>query len=92
LHEGAALLDQAVRIDPNFAEGLINRGSARIALGEPEKAIEDVERCPYHLRHPGVLVMEAAKERDCDDGSCAYHLSHPDIFVMEPAEEWDCCE
>jgi adenylate cyclase len=44
LQEGAALLDQAVRIDPNYAGGLIGRGSARIALGEPEKAIEDVER------------------------------------------------
>jgi adenylate cyclase len=44
LQEGAALLDKAVRIDPNFAVGLINRGSARIALGEPEKAIGDLER------------------------------------------------
>ena len=44
LQEGAALLDQAVRIDPNFAVGLIYRGSARIALGDPEKTIEDVER------------------------------------------------
>jgi TolB-like protein/tetratricopeptide (TPR) repeat protein len=44
LPEGAALLDQAVRIAPNFAMGLISRGSARIALGEPEKATGDVER------------------------------------------------
>src|SRR5262245_55534076 len=44
LQEGAALLDQAIRIDPNFAEGLIYRGSARIALGKPEMAIGDLER------------------------------------------------
>jgi TolB-like protein/class 3 adenylate cyclase/Tfp pilus assembly protein PilF len=44
LQEGSALLEQAVSLDPNFALGFINRGSARIALGEPEKAIADVER------------------------------------------------
>jgi adenylate cyclase len=44
LQEGAALLDHAVRIDPNYAGGLINRASARIANGEPEMAIGDVER------------------------------------------------
>ena len=44
LQEGAALLDEAVRLDPNFAQGLTFRGSARIALGEPEKVIEDLER------------------------------------------------
>ena len=44
LREGSELLEQAVSLDPNFALGLINRGSARIAQGEPEKAIGDVER------------------------------------------------
>jgi tetratricopeptide (TPR) repeat protein len=40
----AALLDQAVRLNPNFARALVNRASARIALDEPEKVIGDVER------------------------------------------------
>jgi TolB-like protein/class 3 adenylate cyclase/Flp pilus assembly protein TadD len=44
LREGAALLDQAVQLDPNFARGLIYRGSARIALDDPEGAIGDLER------------------------------------------------
>ncbi len=44
LQEAAALLDQAVRLDPNNSQALINRASARIALDEPEKAIGDVER------------------------------------------------
>jgi len=44
LQEGAALLDEAVRIDPNFALGLTYRGSARIALDDLEGAIADLER------------------------------------------------
>jgi TolB-like protein/Tfp pilus assembly protein PilF len=44
LQEGAALLDEAVRIDPNLAWGLTYRASARIALGDLEKAIADLER------------------------------------------------
>jgi adenylate cyclase len=44
LQEGAAYLDKAVRIDPNFSWGLTYRSAARIALGEPEEAISDLER------------------------------------------------
>jgi len=44
LDEGAALLDQAVRINPNFAAGWTNRASMRIALGELQSAIADLER------------------------------------------------
>jgi tetratricopeptide (TPR) repeat protein len=44
LDEGAALLDQAVRINPNFAGAWTNRASMRIALGEPQSAIADLER------------------------------------------------
>ena len=44
VEEGAALLDQAVRINPNFAAGWTFRASMRIALGEPQSAIGDLER------------------------------------------------
>jgi TolB-like protein/class 3 adenylate cyclase/Tfp pilus assembly protein PilF len=42
--EGLALLDQAVRLDPNFATGWGWRAAARNAFGQPELAIEDLER------------------------------------------------
>jgi TolB-like protein/class 3 adenylate cyclase/Tfp pilus assembly protein PilF len=42
--EGLALLDQAVRLDPNFAIGWGWRGAARNAFGLPELAIKDLER------------------------------------------------
>jgi adenylate cyclase len=42
--EGMALLDQAVRLDPNFATGWGWRGAARNAFGQPELAIKDLER------------------------------------------------
>jgi adenylate cyclase len=44
LEEGLALLDQAVRLDPNFATGWGWRGAARNASGQPELAIKDLER------------------------------------------------
>jgi adenylate cyclase len=43
LQEGAAYLDQAIKLDPNSARAWTNRGSARIAQGEPEQAIRDLE-------------------------------------------------
>lgn len=42
--EGLALLDQAVRLNPNFAIGWGWRGAARNAFGQPELAIKDLER------------------------------------------------
>ena len=42
--EGLALLEQAVRLDPNFAVGLGWRGAARNAFGQPGLAITDLER------------------------------------------------
>jgi adenylate cyclase len=42
--EGMALLDQAVRLDPNFATGWGWRGAAKNAFGQPELAIKDLER------------------------------------------------
>jgi tetratricopeptide (TPR) repeat protein len=42
--ESAALLDEAVRIDPNIAIGWTWRGTTRNSIGEPEKAINDLER------------------------------------------------
>jgi tetratricopeptide (TPR) repeat protein len=37
-------LDQAVRLDPNFATGWGWRGAAKNAFGQPELAIKDLER------------------------------------------------
>ena len=42
--EGLALLDQAVRLDPNFATGWGWRAAAKNAFGQPEQAINDLER------------------------------------------------
>jgi adenylate cyclase len=42
--EGLALLDQAVRLDPNFATGWGWRGAAKNGLGQAELAIKDLER------------------------------------------------
>ena len=42
--EGLALLDQAVRLDPNFATGWGWRGAAKNGFGQPELAIKDLER------------------------------------------------
>jgi len=42
--EGLAFLDQAVRLDPNFATGWGWRGAAKNGFGQPELAIKDLER------------------------------------------------
>jgi TolB-like protein/class 3 adenylate cyclase/Flp pilus assembly protein TadD len=42
--EAAAHLAEAVKIDPNYALGWMYLGRARIALGDPETAIGDLER------------------------------------------------
>jgi TolB-like protein/Flp pilus assembly protein TadD len=42
--EAAAHLAEAVKIDPNYALGWMYRGRARMALGDPEAAIGDLER------------------------------------------------
>jgi adenylate cyclase len=42
--EGLALLDQAVRLDPNFATGWGWRAAAKNGFGQPELAIKDLER------------------------------------------------
>jgi TolB-like protein/class 3 adenylate cyclase/cytochrome c-type biogenesis protein CcmH/NrfG len=42
--EGVALLDQAVRLDPNIAIGWIWLGTARNSIGEAEEALIDLER------------------------------------------------
>jgi len=44
MEEGAALLDQALRIDPNLATAWTYHAASRIALGEPRTAIGDLER------------------------------------------------
>jgi TolB-like protein/class 3 adenylate cyclase/Tfp pilus assembly protein PilF len=44
LEEGAAYLERAVNINPNFALGLTYRASSRIARDMPESAIDDLER------------------------------------------------
>jgi tetratricopeptide (TPR) repeat protein len=44
IEEGAALLDQAVKIDPNLSTAWTYHGASRIALGEPQSAIGDLER------------------------------------------------
>jgi tetratricopeptide (TPR) repeat protein len=44
LEEAAALSAQAVKIDPNYADGWIQRGATRMTLGDPATAIGDFER------------------------------------------------
>jgi len=42
--EGAALLEQAVQLDPNLAVAWIWRGTSRNRFGQPDEAIADLER------------------------------------------------
>ena len=42
--EGAALLDLAVKIDPNLAFAWASHAASRLALGDPQAAIGDLER------------------------------------------------
>jgi TolB-like protein/Tfp pilus assembly protein PilF len=42
--EAAALLEEAVRLDPNLAVGWTWRGTSRNRFGQPELAISDLER------------------------------------------------
>ena len=42
--EGRALLEEAVRLDPNHALGWTWRGTAYNRIGEPERALADLER------------------------------------------------
>ena len=42
--EGAAHLDRAVKLDPNFALAWSLRGNSKILIGEPEQAFGDLER------------------------------------------------
>jgi TolB-like protein/Tfp pilus assembly protein PilF len=42
--EGAALLNQAVIVDPNIAIGWAWRGTTKNSIGQPEEAISDLER------------------------------------------------
>jgi adenylate cyclase len=42
--EAAALLEEAVQLDPNLAVGWIWRGTSRNRFGQPERAIADLQR------------------------------------------------
>jgi adenylate cyclase len=42
--EAAAHLAEAVKIDPNYSQGWTYQAAARMALGDPEAAIADLER------------------------------------------------
>jgi adenylate cyclase len=66
IEEGSALLDQAIKIDPNLARAWAYRGASRIALGEPQTAIGDLERAvrlsplDYYTKAYALTVMVRA--------------------------------
>jgi adenylate cyclase len=66
IEEGSALLDQAIKIDPNLARAWTYRGASRIALGEPQTAIGDLERAmrlsplDYYTKAYALTVMVRA--------------------------------
>jgi TolB-like protein len=65
LDTGAALIDEALTINPNLAAGWTNRGFVSVLLGDHEAAIEQLSRAlrlnPLHpLQHFSHMVMSCA--------------------------------
>ena len=64
--------DRALEIDPNLANGYINRGSAYSHLGQYEKAIADYEKGleldPEIDEPPGFLKRLFSNEPNTDKG------------------------
>ena len=59
INDGAALIDRALKINPNLAFAWMSSGFARIQLGEPEAAIEHVTRAMrLSPQDPQMFAME----------------------------------
>ncbi len=43
LNQALSFFDKAIRIDPNYADALYERGNTHLLLGDPDKAVEDLE-------------------------------------------------
>ena len=61
VEEGAALIDQALDLDPNLAWSWLFSGWTKIWLGEPEAALERFERAMrLSPRDPHIFNMQSA--------------------------------
>lgn len=61
LDEGAELIDQALRLDPNLAWAWLFSGWVKVWRGEPEAAIEDIEHANRLSPHdPHNFAMQSA--------------------------------
>jgi adenylate cyclase len=61
INDGAALIDRALKLNPNLAFAWMSSGFARILLGEPDVAIEHVARAiRLSPQDPQMFAMEIA--------------------------------
>jgi TolB-like protein/tetratricopeptide (TPR) repeat protein len=61
INNGAALIDRALKLNPNLAFAWLSSGFARISLGQPEAAIEHVARAMrLSPQDPQMFAMEIA--------------------------------
>ncbi|HUL09475.1 MAG TPA: adenylate/guanylate cyclase domain-containing protein [Candidatus Acidoferrum sp.] len=80
VEDGAALIDRAVQLNPNFAWGWLFSGWAKVWLGEPEVAIEHLARAMrLSPRDTHMISMHAA-------AACA------NFFLGRYAEAWTSAE
>jgi TolB-like protein len=61
LDSGGSLIDRGLQINPNLAWGWLFRGWMKIWLGEPEVALESIQRAMrLNPRNPQIFQMQAA--------------------------------
>jgi TolB-like protein len=78
IHDGAAMVDRALALNPNQAFAWLSSGFARISLGELDLAIEHVQRAMrLSPQDPQMFAMEIA-----------IAVAHLFAGRFEPALEW----
>jgi adenylate cyclase len=93
LDAGIALIDQALASKPNLATALAHSGYVRVWLGEPDKAIEHLQRAmrlspvdpTLFLIHTGMAMAHFIAGRDDEAFSWAQKASQRNPFLLAAA-------
>jgi adenylate cyclase len=88
IEEGAALIDRALMLNPNFASAWYFSGWAKIYLGEPGEAIERIDRAlrlsPHDPNHSN--MQSAVAYAHFIAGRYSEALSHAEAAVRERSD------
>lgn len=86
--EALADFDQAVGMSPDLAEALFNRGSAQLALGRYEEALDDINRgISLGLRQPEKAYYNRAIAREELQDARGAYLDYRQAARLKP--EWE---